>query len=52
MTSISDSLTALVKRRAQLRDMFATHQFDALDTLLEQEHQVWLDGPNLPYTYL
>ncbi|MBN3264690.1 DUF4034 domain-containing protein [Pectobacterium brasiliense] len=52
MTSISDSLTALVKRRAQLHEMFATHQFDALDTLLEQEHQVWLDGPNLPYTYL
>lgn len=52
MTSISESLTALVKRRAQLRKMFTTHQFDALDTLLEQEHQVWLDGPNLPYTYI
>ncbi|MBA0168494.1 DUF4034 domain-containing protein [Pectobacterium sp. CFBP8739] len=52
MTSISESLTALVKRRAQLREMFTTHQFDALDTLLEQEHQVWLDGPNLPYSYI
>ncbi|MEQ9771598.1 DUF4034 domain-containing protein [Pectobacterium jejuense] len=52
MTSISESLTALVKRRAQLREMFTAHQFDALDTLLEQEHQVWLDGPNLPYTYI
>ncbi|MDX6916080.1 DUF4034 domain-containing protein [Pectobacterium carotovorum] len=51
MTSISESLTALVKRRAQLREMLNTHQFDALDTLLEQEHQVWLDGPNRPYTY-
>ncbi|MEI7269324.1 DUF4034 domain-containing protein [Pectobacterium versatile] len=52
MTLISESLSALVKRRTQLREMFATHQFDALDTLLEQEHQIWLDGPNLPYTYL
>ncbi|MEQ9887760.1 DUF4034 domain-containing protein [Pectobacterium zantedeschiae] len=51
MTSISESLTVLIKRRAQLREMFATHQFDALDRLLEQEHLVWLDGPNLPYTY-
>ncbi|RYC47050.1 DUF4034 domain-containing protein [Pectobacterium zantedeschiae] len=51
MTSISESLTVLIKRRAQLREMFATHQFDALDRLLEKEHQVWLDGPNLPYTY-
>ncbi|CAG73400.1 conserved hypothetical protein [Pectobacterium atrosepticum SCRI1043] len=51
MTSISESLTVLIKRRAQLREMFATHQFDALDRLLEQEHQIWLDGPNLPYTY-
>ncbi|WP_113626367.1 DUF4034 domain-containing protein [Pectobacterium peruviense] len=51
MTSISESLTVLINRRAQLREMFATHQFDALDSLLEQEHQIWLDGPNLPYTY-
>ncbi|AFI88715.1 DUF4034 domain-containing protein [Pectobacterium parmentieri] len=51
MTSISESLTALVKSRAQLREMFATHQFDTLDALLEQEHQIWLDGPNLLYTY-
>ncbi|AIA69487.1 DUF4034 domain-containing protein [Pectobacterium atrosepticum] len=51
MTSISESLTILIKRRAQLREMFATHQFDALDRLLEQEHQIWLNGPNLPYTY-
>ncbi|MFJ5485494.1 DUF4034 domain-containing protein [Pectobacterium actinidiae] len=48
---MSESLTSLVKRRAQLREMFATHQFDALDALLEQEHQIWLDGPNLPYRY-
>ncbi|WP_225086774.1 DUF4034 domain-containing protein [Pectobacterium colocasium] len=39
MTSISESLTALVQRRAQLREMLKTHQFDALDPLLEQEHQ-------------
>lgn len=51
MTSISESLTALIKRRAQLRELFTTHQFDVLDRLLEQEHQIWLDGPNLPYTY-
>ncbi|WP_425606661.1 DUF4034 domain-containing protein [Pectobacterium araliae] len=34
----------------QLREMFAIHQFDDLDNLLEQEHQIWLDDPNLPYS--
>ncbi|WP_224653986.1 DUF4034 domain-containing protein [Pectobacterium versatile] len=51
MTSTPASLTALLSRRTHLRELFTTHQFDALETLLEQEHQTWLDGPNLPYSY-
>lgn len=51
MTTDFEPLASILSRRAHLRALFVSQQFDALDALLEQQSQPWLNGVSARYDY-
>lgn len=51
MTTHFEPLDAILSRRAHLHALFVGQQFEALETLLEQQSRPWLNGISEAYDY-